>query len=96
MAVIQRTLAAYGVRSQVINRGLSFAEVKRQIDQGRPIVVFYTGSFIGHFVLAYGYDASGRIYIHDPVYGTFAVPYGLTFSYQGRLGWGATIYNIGF
>ena len=94
--VIQRTLAAYGIRSQVINRGLSLSEVKYEIDQGRPIVVFYIGSsFVGHFVLAYGYDSSGNIYIHDPIYGTFSVPYGLTFSYQGRLGWGATIYNIG-
>jgi hypothetical protein len=86
-----------GLNSSIIQRGLTFPEVKTEIDAGRPIVVFYTGSFIGHFVVLYGYDAAGQVYIHDPVFGDFNPPYGTAFTYTGpttQLYWGASIYRI--
>ena len=94
--IIQQTLFGLGnINSTAIPRSLSFDELRREIDQGRPVIMSYSGSFLGHVVLAYGYDSNGNIYIHDPFYGTVIVPYGRTFVYQGQLVWSATIYGIG-
>lgn len=58
------------------------------------MVVSYTGSFIGHVVLIYGYNSDGDVYIYDPFYGPFVVPYGTSLFYNngsGYLTWGSTI-----
>ncbi len=93
---IQQTLYGIGgIRSRAIPRALAFHELKSEIDQGRPLIIGYQGSFAGHVVVVYGYDSAGNIYIRDPYYGSFVVPYGSTFVYSGQMYWAATIYNIG-
>jgi len=72
-------------------RPLSFAEVKAQIDAGRPMIALYSGSFSGHAVVIFGYDDQGNIAIHDPNAGTLLVPHAVTFVYGGQLIWADTI-----
>lgn len=40
--------------------------VEHELDQGRPVVLGSAISRSGHFVLAIGYTADGRLIIHDP------------------------------
>lgn len=92
---IQRALFYYGgMMSYLYPSALTFDQVVLEIDAGRPIVAGYTGSFIGHVVIIYGYDAKGQLYIHDPSYGSLVVPYASTFTYGGQLYWSATIMDI--
>jgi hypothetical protein len=93
--VIQATLAAVGVGSQRVLSPVSFDVVRAEIDAGRPLILAYRGSFSGHVVVLYGYDALGRVYINDPLYGQVrGVPYGATFTYNGQLGWAETLLGI--
>lgn len=65
------------------NGPLAFEQIVAQISSGRPIIIYYGGSFVGHFVVLYGYDrASGEVFIHDPFFGPFTVPYGTSFFYN--------------
>lgn len=92
---IAQTLYLAGVSSQYTAGGLTWSQVKREIDAGRPFIIVYRGSFAGHVVVGYGYDdANKSIMIHDPYYGSFEVPYGATFSYNGSLVWSGTFYNF--
>jgi hypothetical protein len=97
LEVIQQSLAGFGgLRSTRAGGPLPFAAVMREIDAGRPMIAAYRGSFSGHVVVLYGYDANGGfVFIHDPFYGTFRVPYAQTFAYQGQLVWVDTLYGIG-
>jgi peptidase C39-like protein len=93
---IQQTLFTFGgLRSTWIPGPISLAAVAAEIDSGRPIIVAYRGSFSGHVVVIYGYDSNGNVFIRDPFYGTFKVPYGASFSYNGQLFWSDTIAGIG-
>jgi hypothetical protein len=75
-----------------IQGALSFDQVVATIDAGNPFVIGYEGSFSGHVVLVVGYDKSSQeIYIHDPYYGIFTVPYATTFVYNGSLVWAQTL-----
>ncbi len=96
LQVIQQTLFAFGRLTSSLRGGpLSLNEIRNEIDLGRPIIAAYRGAFSGHVVVVYGYDSSGNIYIHDPYYGTFIVPYAATFYYNnGQLVWYDTIYEI--
>jgi hypothetical protein len=84
-----------GVRSTAFPGPISFQSVQSEINAGRPVIVAYRGSFAGHVVIIYGYDANGKVYIRDPLFGSFVVPYGTSFSYGGQLIWSDTIYGIG-
>ncbi len=74
---------------------ITFQAVQSEINAGRPIIVAYRGSSAGHVVIIHGYDAQRNVYIHDPLYGSFVVPYGNSFSYGGQFIWSDTIYGIG-
>lgn len=93
---IQQTLYAFGGLNSATYPGpISFQNIQSEINSGRPVIVAYRGSFSGHVVIIYGYDARGNVYIRDPYYGSFVVPYGASFSYGGQLIWSDTIYGIG-
>jgi hypothetical protein len=93
---IQQTLLAFGgVRSTALPGPISFQNVQSEINAGRPVIVAYRGSFAGHVVIIHGYDANGNVYIRDPLFGSFVVPYGTSFSYGGQLIWSDTIFGIG-
>lgn len=95
LQVIQQTLAAFNIRSTVFPGPISFQAVQSEINAGRPIIVAYRGSSAGHVVIISGYDAQGNVYILDPLFGPFVVPYGNSFSYGGQFFWSDTIYGIG-
>lgn len=82
------------MNSQVIYLALTFDNVKSYINNGMPLIPGYSGSFMGHVVVLYGYDSKGNVYIHDPYYGSFVVPYASSFSYNGNLYWNKTFYNL--
>ncbi|MBX3459647.1 MAG: C39 family peptidase [Planctomycetes bacterium] len=88
-----------GYGGSIIKQPLSFAEVVAEIDYGRPIVMYYSGGqIVGHFVVLYGYDQAQNLYIHDPAWGTFVVPYDTSFGYAspgGTLNWVWSGYGIG-
>lgn len=93
--IIQQTLHAHGVGSLYVPRPLSFQEVATEIDLGRPIIIAYRGSFVGHVVVLYGYEPGGFVFIHDPFYGTFErVPFGASFSYGGQMVWSETLAGL--
>jgi papain like cysteine protease AvrRpt2 len=94
--LIQRALLNLGgLRSVRRFAALSPAEIRTEIDSGRPLIMAYSQSFSGHVVVVYGYESGGQILqIHDPAFGTFRVPYALTFSYGGSMVWIDTIYRI--
>ena len=92
---IQQTLLAFGgISSSYFPGPLTLQAVASEIDGGRPIIAAYRGSFSGHVVVIYGYDPAGNLYIHDPFYGSFVVPYAASFTYGGQLVWAETIYGI--
>lgn len=94
IAVIQQTLLVGGVRSNWTPGPLPLSAITAEINAGRPIIVGYRGSFAGHVVVIHGYDSRGNLYIHDPFYGSFVVPYGASFTYGGQFVWSDTIYGI--
>lgn len=93
--VIRETLGGFGIRSIHFPGPISFQAVQSEINAGRPIIVAYRGSSAGHVVVIHGYDARGNVYIRDPLFGSFVVPYGNSFSYGGQYIWADTIYGIG-
>ena len=94
--LIQQTLLTLGgLRSIRRFSAISAAEVVAEINSGRPMILAYAGSFSGHVVVLYGYESAGQIlHLHDPLYGSFRVPYALTFSYGGSLRWVDTLTGI--
>lgn len=98
LQVIQQTLyGAGGVTSQLRGGPLTFAEAQAELDAGRPMIAAYAGAFNGHVVVIYGCDSGGNLYIHDPYYGSFTVPFhdSLTYGSVGNtLVWYDTIYGI--
>ena len=92
---IRETLGANGLRSTAVAGPVPFQVLAAEIDAGRPLILGYRGSFAGHVVVLYGYDQANNVYIHDPYYGSFVVPYGASFSYGGQLLWSDTIGGIG-
>ena len=92
MRAIQDVLLFGGLTTQHLQRALTLAELKAELDARRPVMAGYQGSFGGHVVMIYGYDTQDRIMIHDPYYGTFLVPYAQTMSYAGTMLWSDTLY----
>jgi len=94
-AAMQLTMQQIGGIASSLKLGpLSLRQIKEEISLGRPVVISYSGSFSGHVVVVFGYDALGNIHVHDPYYGTFTVPYGASFAYAGHMRWASTIYRI--
>lgn len=92
---IQESLNQLGMSSTFNYSPLSWNQVVNEIDAGRPFIIFYQGSFSGHVVVVYGYDSSRQtMLIHDPYFGSFEVPYGQTFTYNGSLYWARTLFQI--
>lgn len=54
---------------------LSFSEIKAQLNQGNPILLQYGSYYDGRYLVVHGYDHNGRVYIHEPGYGTRVVNY---------------------
>jgi hypothetical protein len=80
-AQIQNGLYINGISSQLTG-ALSLEQIKANIRSGNPIIMFYTGSFVGHFVVLYGFNGN-NIYIFDPIFGSQIAPYTSTFYYNG-------------
>ena len=59
------------------------------------MILAYQGSFSGHVVVIYGYDdsiaQSPYLFIHDPYFGSFYVPYSQSQLYSGSSFWVDTI-----
>jgi hypothetical protein len=92
MYTIRDTIAYFGGPTSSVTGPLTFAQIRSEIDAGRPIILGYLGSFAGHVVVIYGYEeTSAQVLIHDPYYGTFQVPYAATFTYSGQLVWSTSI-----
>ena len=89
---IQQALSLIGGIASSVTGPLTFQQIRSEINAGDPIIAAYLGSFSGHVVVIFGYDdTSGEIYIHDPFYGQFVVPYASTFTYNGSLIWSQSI-----
>lgn len=81
--------------ARVVFNPLSFITLQQNINKGMPLIAAYQGSFSGHVVVIYGYDKYGNIYIRDPYYGSFIVPYSATFLYNmGSMVWSRTFINL--
>lgn len=93
---IQQSLGALRITSTLSSSAISWSGFVAEIDGGRPVILLYRGSFAGHVVVAYGYDArKGTMFIHDPYYGSFEVPYAQTFSYNnGQMYWVETLSRL--
>ena len=92
---IQQSFSALGINSQYWPSSLMWEQITGEIDSGRPFIMFYLGSFSGHVVVAFGYNSDKQtLFIHDPYYGTFEVPYGQAFSYSGNMRWVKTLYGF--
>lgn len=84
-----------GLSSFYVPSPITFDDIRREIDAGRPIIISYRNSFSGHVVVVVGYDDLGRLWIHDPFYGSFGeIPYGQALSYAGQLLWSESIIGI--
>lgn len=89
--LIQQAIALGQVGAQLVYAPLSFSQLKSEIDTGHPVVVLYSGSFGGHVVVLHGYDGAGNVYINDPFYGQFIVPYATANLYNGSSIWSHSI-----
>lgn len=81
------------VAAQYVPSPISFEQVQAAINANRPMILFYSDfATTGHVVVLYGYDAAtGEVYIHDPFFGPFVVPYAATFTYAGSKAWFGTM-----
>ena len=88
------------MNARVYYNTMSYFQVCSIIDNGNPFIAGYQGSFSGHVVVIYGYDVYQNLYIHDPYFGSFIVPFTNTFSYnQGSMYWAKSfidLYPIGY
>ena len=83
------------MQNQMQYSALTWEAYMNEIDMARPVIMFYSGSFSGHVVVGYGYNAERQtMFIHDPYNGTFEVPYGQSFTYNGNMIWSQTLYGI--
>jgi hypothetical protein len=87
IAMIANAIQVGGVGALQTGAPLTFAQVKEAIATNHPVVMGYSGSFSGHVVVLHGYDAAGNIYINDPLYGSFVVPYATSGLYSGAALW---------
>lgn len=72
---IQWLLWDLGGLDSDITGTLTFSDIRFSLDEGSPLLLHYGDYFSGHFVVVYGYDHLGHIYIHDPDYGTRIIHY---------------------
>ncbi|MFD2167398.1 C39 family peptidase [Thalassotalea euphylliae] len=92
---IVNSFNALGIGNYYYPTPLTWSEFVREIDSGRPIIIFYQGSFSGHVVVGFGYNSEKQtMFIHDPYFGTFEVPYGQSFTYSGNMFWNATLAGL--
>src|ERR1051325_1389277 len=95
METIQRGLLVMGGIRSIHVGPLSFAQLANEISAGRPVMIGYRNSFSGHVVLVTGYNSANNfVHILDPFFGTFDVPYGTTFAYNGQLFWSDSLIGI--
>jgi hypothetical protein len=79
-----KLLSGESLNPQIVYQQLTFAQIQQKIQQNIPIIVQYEASSDtqGHFVVIYGYDDAGNIYINDPLYGQLTLAYSESGSYQ--------------
>lgn len=74
--VVAAALRHHAELRSVINDGpLSFEEIRQEIAQERPIIVWYLTSTTAHILVVRGYDEAGQVYVLDPVRGEDIIPY---------------------
>lgn len=71
---------------------LSFEDITKLLDTGRPVCCLLTGRQGNHYVMIYGYDLANRdLYIQDPAYGRgFPIPYSSFVRDYERRSWTST------
>lgn len=90
-----------GIHGLAIDASLSESQAQTELSNGRPFIVWYSGSFSGHLVVVSGFAPYGGQYLYhvdDPYYGVFDVPYGqLVYGYHGggqNWLWNKTWYHL--
>ena len=96
-AHLEAGLKAVNRPPNILVRALTFDEIRKQIDQQRPVCVriAWNGGPRGHFVVISGYQLlrSGiqQINVADPFYADSSIDYNdFVFDYQGNGQWTAT------
>jgi hypothetical protein len=79
----------YGFNNTKTLRSFTFAEVRGEIDAGRPVECYYDWTQGGaHVALIYGYDAGTQdLEVHDPWFGSSPRPYAYVLSAYGMGQW---------
>ncbi len=94
-AQIQNSFSALGISSTYWRNPLTWDQSTGELNSGRPFILYYRGSFSGHVVVAFGYNSEKKtLFIHDPYYGSFEVPFGETLSYNGNMRWSQTLFGF--
>ncbi len=67
---LQDILSINGIDTTITDNNLSMAEIKNQIDHGKPFIIYLYDSNNGfqHYIVGVGYDIS-QIYFMEPYYG---------------------------
>ncbi len=78
----------------------TFADIKAEIDAGRPVLISMNSGNYGHMVLAYGYNASTQEIIFDDTYHSdYRMSFNGTYLYSGKnysiSGMTAVVFNTG-
>jgi hypothetical protein len=100
LAFIQQTLLEAGGLGSTTDGPLTPAQIIHELDNGRPFIIGYQGSFSGHVVVVSGYSANSngsnlQLTIEDPYFGHFSgIPYATTFTYGGQMQWFRTIFGV--
>jgi len=65
----------YGVHGALVHRPLPMAEIRKEIDDGRPFIAALDRPDGGHIVVVTGYDEPDRVVVLDPQAGRLVLPY---------------------
>lgn len=66
----------FGLSGYHYPRALTYAELQREIDRGKPFIAAIRNGFSGHVVVVSGYETPDRVIVLDPMSGRHVVRYG--------------------